>query len=188
MNNRHLYPSEWQRISRQCRENAGWQCEHCGVKQGEVRLSRKGNLYYVTLQACHKDHTTRYNPEAELLCLCCACHWWYDFRHFQLEAERKIARLRMSACLTERMRGNYNLLRPDDSKTGIRVSHVRTVPVRFSYCSLQARLAETCTVNPVHTCEPLVGHKKTPAPDANRYGLFPIVGTIISSNKESITC
>jgi hypothetical protein len=93
MKNKHLYPPEWKQLSRACRERADFRCQICGIRQGMERISKRGNPYKVTLQACHKDHAQRSNPEAELLCLCAICHWWFDFEHWQLEIERRIARL-----------------------------------------------------------------------------------------------
>jgi hypothetical protein len=92
--NRHLYPKEWEIISLRCRELAGWKCQHCGVERGAKRISRKGRLYSVALQACHKDHKQRHCPEAELLCLCFTCHWWYDFSLWLREQSIELERLK----------------------------------------------------------------------------------------------
>jgi hypothetical protein len=53
------------------------------------RISKKGDPYRVTLAACHQDHSERWNPDAELLCLCEICHWWYD----QMRADWRLFRL-----------------------------------------------------------------------------------------------
>src|SRR5215472_16852720 len=90
VHSRHLYPVDWPVLSRRCRERAGWQCEHCGVRQGEERISRKGKLYKVVLQAAHLDHNDRRNPDAVLICLCFRCHWWHDFEQWVLEQERRL--------------------------------------------------------------------------------------------------
>jgi len=33
---RELYPAEWESISLRIRERAGWRCEWCGVKNGQI--------------------------------------------------------------------------------------------------------------------------------------------------------
>ena len=77
MNNRHLYPQTWDRLSRECKERAGYKCEHCHVKQGKLRQSRiTGNIYVVYLQAAHVNHD-RHNETPVLKCVCPACHWRY---------------------------------------------------------------------------------------------------------------
>jgi hypothetical protein len=94
MKNKHLYPPHWKEISTRCKQIAGWKCQHCGVNQGDERISRRGRPYKVALQACHKDHSDRMNPHAELLCLCVRCHWWYDFGMWLREQEVRIERLK----------------------------------------------------------------------------------------------
>jgi ssDNA-binding Zn-finger/Zn-ribbon topoisomerase 1 len=90
MRNRHLYPPNWKQISLRCRELAGWKCEECGIAQGDERTSRRGNVYHVALAACHRDHTARKLEDAALVCLCERCHWWHDFRLWQLDEWRKL--------------------------------------------------------------------------------------------------
>ncbi|MGH2480504.1 MAG: hypothetical protein ACRDHW_12690 [Ktedonobacteraceae bacterium] len=100
MKNQHLYPQHWKQISRKCREDAGWMCEFCHIAQGAERVSRRGNIYKVSLQACHENHRERRNPHAKLLCLCAICHWWMDFEQDQLELWRKLERLKHRRLLT----------------------------------------------------------------------------------------
>lgn len=78
MRNRHLYPSNWERLAEECRQRAGKKCQICGIEQGALRVSSKGNIYKVYLQAAHKDHRQRHREDAELLCLCSVCHWYHD--------------------------------------------------------------------------------------------------------------
>jgi len=96
MRNKRLYPANWKDLSAQCRERAGYQCENCGISQGDTRVSRKGNEYVVYLQAAHKNHSERHMEKADLVCLCSICHWWYDFEHSRQEAERKLFRLKVA--------------------------------------------------------------------------------------------
>lgn len=100
MRNKHLYPDDWPEISRQCREQAGWQCERCGIRQGDDRISRRGNIYKVVLMACHEDHNQRHRADARLICLCCVCHWWHDFEMFQLAEWRKLERMKHLRLIT----------------------------------------------------------------------------------------
>lgn len=100
MRNKHLYPEHWPEISRQCKERAEWQCERCHIQNGADRLSKKGNTYKVGLMACHKDHSQRLNPEAELLCLCAICHWWFDYEQAQLESWRRLEQAKHRKLIT----------------------------------------------------------------------------------------
>lgn len=74
---RNLYPENWEAMSHACKERAGWKCEHCGVAEGEMRLSQTGNPYTVHLVAAHVNHDPE-NPDAVLIALCNACHFKYD--------------------------------------------------------------------------------------------------------------
>ena len=94
MKNKHLYPKNWPELARRCREQAGYRCELCGIERGAERISRRGNPYKVTLQACHEDHSQRQREDATLLCLCAICHWWFDFERWQLECWRELERLK----------------------------------------------------------------------------------------------
>jgi hypothetical protein len=100
MRNKHFYPQNWPEIALQCKERAGWQCERCHIHQDAERISRRGKPYRVVLMACHKDHTQRKNPDAELLCLCCVCHWWFDFEMHQLEEWRALEHLKHQRLIT----------------------------------------------------------------------------------------
>jgi hypothetical protein len=78
---RKLYPRDWEQLARQCKEQAGKQCEFCHIRQGEKRISKRtGNRYVVFLHAAHANHDIG-NPTPVLLCLCPTCHGLYDFRH-----------------------------------------------------------------------------------------------------------
>lgn len=75
MKGRRRYPRNWPQLARECKERAGWICEHCGVSQFAERVSRwTGNVYTVYLQAAHKHHDPE-NPTPELVCVCATCHW-----------------------------------------------------------------------------------------------------------------
>ncbi len=100
MRNKHLYPKEWKLLSWQCREDAGWMCEGCGVAQGTERESRRGNLYRVRLAACHMDHNERHLLDAELICLCERCHWHHDFLQWQLDQWRSLEALKHARLIT----------------------------------------------------------------------------------------
>jgi len=89
----HLYPSNWKRLSQQCKARASWQCEHCGARQYENRLSKKGIPFYIYLHAAHKDHD-KGNPDPALIALCPSCHARYDYAHKQREARIALERLK----------------------------------------------------------------------------------------------
>jgi len=71
------YPSNWRRLATECKDRAGWRCERCGIKHGQIRWSRHTNRAYpVWLHA----HHVRFDPEnetPELLALCPSCHFSY---------------------------------------------------------------------------------------------------------------
>lgn len=57
---------------------AGWECEQCGAKHGEEKISQTtGEIYTVYVQAAHLDHDPE-NGEARLKILCQSCHLKYD--------------------------------------------------------------------------------------------------------------
>lgn len=75
---RHRYPKNWDELSLACKERAGWCCEDCGVRQKETRIGKiSGKEYVVYLSACHVNHDPE-NPDAQLACLCQACHLKMD--------------------------------------------------------------------------------------------------------------
>lgn len=43
------YPPNWSEIARQVKEQAGWKCEHCGVKHGQliVRSAKEPTRYLI---------------------------------------------------------------------------------------------------------------------------------------------
>ena len=58
------YPSDWEEISRQYKEEKGWRCEKCEA------LFRKGSWYLET----HHIRGPRYNNPEDLMALCTGCH------------------------------------------------------------------------------------------------------------------
>jgi hypothetical protein len=84
------YPPTWRQTARQCKEQAGWRCEQCGVAHGTLRYSKAGKLYIVYLAAAHLDHDPS-NPTARLRALCQRCHMQLDAtQHAQVRKERKL--------------------------------------------------------------------------------------------------
>ena len=78
---RKLYPRHWEQLAIQCKEQAGWKCEFCRIRNGAERISKRtGEPYTVYLHAAHKNHDIG-NPKPKLLCLCPTCHGKYDYRH-----------------------------------------------------------------------------------------------------------
>lgn len=103
MRNRRLYPKEWPALAQACKERAGWECEHCGIKHGEERTSeRTGRQYRVWLQAAHRDHRQRGRLDAELLCLCFACHARMDYWQAQRLADSRLHSLKHRRLLSRR--------------------------------------------------------------------------------------
>ena len=58
------YPPDWNLRSLQCREEAAWKCEECGI---DLQLDRK-------FLHAHHLKGTRYNQPKDLRALCIACH------------------------------------------------------------------------------------------------------------------
>ncbi len=74
---RRRYPHNWRRLAWACKERAGWRCERCGVRHGQVRRSKHTNrLYPVWLHAHHVNHD-QWNEAPELIALCPSCHFAY---------------------------------------------------------------------------------------------------------------
>jgi hypothetical protein len=70
---RHLYPPDWKERVQAADSRAGGRCEGCGAVLGAMRVSRKGNLYFLPLHTSHVNNDPE-NPEAELQKLCPRCH------------------------------------------------------------------------------------------------------------------
>jgi 5-methylcytosine-specific restriction endonuclease McrA len=68
-----LYPSNWNAISAEVREDAGQCCEWCGVKNHSMRGATK-----IILTVAHLDHDPRNCERENLRALCQACHIGYD--------------------------------------------------------------------------------------------------------------
>src|ERR1700676_4084484 len=62
---RHLYPDNWKERVQEADCRAGGRCEGCGAVLGTLRVSRKGNLYFLPLHTSHVNHDPE-NPQAEL--------------------------------------------------------------------------------------------------------------------------
>jgi hypothetical protein len=76
---RWLYPDNWDELAWECKERAGWRCEHCGIAHGtEVVSERTGVVSTVWLAAAHLDHDP-WNPSPRLAALCPSCHARYDY-------------------------------------------------------------------------------------------------------------
>lgn len=70
---RDLYPPDWKQRVQEADLRAGGRCEGCGSVLGTLRVSRKGNLYFLPLHTCHLNHDPE-NAHAQLQKLCPRCH------------------------------------------------------------------------------------------------------------------
>jgi hypothetical protein len=86
---RAAYPENWECLAQACKERDSWTCQHCGVKQYEIRTSKKGNPYFIYLHAAHVNHDQG-NPDPELITLCITCHSRFDYQHKQREARVRL--------------------------------------------------------------------------------------------------
>jgi hypothetical protein len=83
------YPDDWDERARARKELAGWRCEQCGAKQGEVLIGKiHKRPYVVWLAAAHLDHDPE-NPNARLAVFCQGCHLKYDGYLHSSNARRK---------------------------------------------------------------------------------------------------
>jgi hypothetical protein len=83
MKYRALYPPNWEQLAWECKERAGWRCEHCGVPHGTLTVSmRTGRVYTLYLAAAHLDHDP-WNPSPRLAALCPSCHGRYDWQDYE---------------------------------------------------------------------------------------------------------
>lgn len=69
----HLYPPNWKEQVQEADLRAGGRCERCKAVLGTLRVSRKGNLYFLPLHTCHLNHDPE-NPQATVEKLCPSCH------------------------------------------------------------------------------------------------------------------
>ena len=91
---RWLYPDNWEELAWECKERAGWRCEHCGVAHGTQAVSeRTGVVYIVYLGAAHLDHDP-WNPHPRLAALCPTCHGRYDYSWQERERWLALEQLR----------------------------------------------------------------------------------------------
>jgi len=98
---RRRYPPNWEQLARACKERAGWQCEHCHVKQHTLMTSAKGTPYIIYLHAAHTHHDPP-NPQPALIALCVSCHARYDAGHRQRQRRIALERLKHRRALAER--------------------------------------------------------------------------------------
>ena len=61
-----IYPMEWPIISKAIKDERGWQCEICHVKQGDEPNNN--------MTVHHKDHSPFNNDPSNLLVVCQKCH------------------------------------------------------------------------------------------------------------------
>ena len=100
---RSFYPPGWKKISQEFRASKNFTCEHCGIQQGQERVSRRtGVVYKVIVAAAHVDHSDRHNPHADLKCLCPTCHGIMDYQNHVREKEGTFQRRLHTQLLTRR--------------------------------------------------------------------------------------
>src|SRR5579859_1796142 len=76
----HYHPN-FARRARWHKKRAGYACQKCGAKQGEIRISKHGRPYKVMAIAAHVNHDPQ-NARAKLIILCQVCHLEHDvFEH-----------------------------------------------------------------------------------------------------------
>ena len=91
MKNRHLYPSNWNAIALEIKQQANWQCQNCGKQCRRTGQSlanfvaaypdAKTKPIRYTLTVAHLDHTPSNCDRTNLKALCSVCHLRYDTQH-----------------------------------------------------------------------------------------------------------
>ncbi len=72
---RHLYPDDWEQISRDVRARADNRCEFCGAVNGQPHPVTGSK---VVLTVAHLDNDPRSRDPDRLRSLCQRCHLTYD--------------------------------------------------------------------------------------------------------------
>lgn len=91
--NRHLYPTDWQRIATDIKAACGYVCTLCGLQ-----CRRPGEMYLGWAYESHIAHITQdyAAPVVQVACLCAACHLRHD-APLAWVARRRAERWRMRA-------------------------------------------------------------------------------------------
>ena len=85
-----LYPENWAEIRKRILERAGWKCEWCGAKHGDLHPETGSR---VVLTIGHLGHDPENRDEANLAALCQRCHLRYDLKeHVAHAAETRRAK------------------------------------------------------------------------------------------------
>lgn len=102
MNRKH-YPPEWELISLWVRVSAGWRCEWCGARQGDLttRSQRLGLDKRVVLTVAHLGENKHDKSDcSQLAALCQRCHLFEDLEDHLRRA--KETRTRKKLALAQR--------------------------------------------------------------------------------------
>ena len=79
---RALYPAHWKDLALAPKVAAGWRCQWCGARHGDLVKNRLGKVWRVSVGVAHLDHDPQ-NPQARLAVLCHRCHCRYDASRMQ---------------------------------------------------------------------------------------------------------
>ncbi len=85
-----LYPPDWREVAATLKRAAGYCCQRCGARHGEMTTNRYGQPVEVQVGVAHLDHDV-WNPSARLAVLCRQCHIRYDAR--QRRRQRRMMQL-----------------------------------------------------------------------------------------------
>lgn len=85
--NKELYPSNWQEIAFQTKEDADWVCQRCG-KQCR-RPGEPFDTHKRTLTVAHLNHQPMDVSPGNLEAMCAPCHLRYDAKHHAETRRRK---------------------------------------------------------------------------------------------------
>ncbi len=92
-----LYPPNWARLVKKCKERAEYKCERCGAHHGEIRIGKTHNRpFKVYLAAAHLNHDIK-NKRPQLAALCQSCHMEYDGATHAKTRKRKARQAQIDA-------------------------------------------------------------------------------------------
>jgi|SRR6266478_5420591 len=97
---RKRYPKNWKQLATECKQQAGWICEHCGEAHLTRKISKRtGQEYPLYLHAAHVGRYTA-NPKLKALCPC--CHGKLDWQERKRRVRVNLERLKHRMMLITR--------------------------------------------------------------------------------------
>ena len=78
------YPNNWNEITLNLKQKAGWRCQKCGLQclkpSDKTAHLTKSDRAKLTLAVHHRNYQPEDNREENLVCVCTGCHLGYHTR------------------------------------------------------------------------------------------------------------